>query len=122
MPRLIDLIRASAVPATPMHAAARGALALPAADMIEILVYLANHNKIFGQQARMTLAGWDEQSSLAVAADPNTPKEVLEYLIAPENLRPKLLPTLLENPSVSDTTLSVLASTGPREVVDAMGQ
>jgi hypothetical protein len=120
MPRMIELIRASAVPATLVHSAARGALALPAAEMIEILVHLANHNKIFGQQARMTLAGWDEKSSLSAAADPATPLEVLQYLASPDNLRPALLPSLLENPSVPEHTLLVLASSGSREVVQAM--
>ncbi len=74
---------------------------MPAAENIEILVYLARHNKVFGDLARMTLAGWDEKASLAAAADPQTSREVLEYMISPENLRPKLLPALLENPSVS---------------------
>ena len=57
MPRMIDLIRASAVPSNLMQAAARGALAVPPGEMIEILVYLATHNRVFGQQARLTLAG-----------------------------------------------------------------
>jgi hypothetical protein len=117
---MIDLIRTSSVPATLMQAAARGALSVPPEEMIEILVHLANHNKVFGQQARMTLAGWDEKSSLAAASNPNTSGEVLDYLTALENLRPHLLPALLENPSVSDSTLTVMATTGSREVVEAM--
>jgi hypothetical protein len=120
MPRMIELIRASAVPATLVHSAARGALALPPGEMIEILVHLANHNKIFGQQARMTLAGWEEKASLSAAADPNTPLEVLQYLASPDNLRPVLLPALLENPSVPEDALITLASSGSREVVHAM--
>jgi hypothetical protein len=120
MARMIDMIRSSSVPATLMHAAARGALSVPPAEMIEIMVHLANHNKVFGQQARMTLAGWEEKSSLEAASDPNTPREVLDYLIAPENLRPRLLPALLENPSISDLTLMELASKGSREVVVAL--
>ncbi|PYX35852.1 MAG: hypothetical protein DMG75_12620 [Acidobacteria bacterium] len=82
MPRIIELIRASALPFTRMHAAARGALTVPPAEMIEILVYLANNNKIFGQQARLTLAGWDESAALAVALDTTTPREVLAYMRA----------------------------------------
>jgi hypothetical protein len=117
---MIDLVRASAVPANLMQAAARGALSVPADEMIEILVHLAVHNKIFGQLARMTLAGWDEKASLAVAADPRAPQEVLEYWTAAENLRPKLLPALLENPAIDEARLSVMAATGSREVVDAM--
>jgi hypothetical protein len=122
MSRMIDLVRASAVPANLMQAAARGALSVPSDEMIEILVHLAVHNKVFGQLARMTLAGWDEKASLAVAADPKAPQEVLEYWTAGENLRPKLLPALLENPAVDPARLSVMAATGSREVVDAMRQ
>jgi len=120
MSRMIDLVRASAVPANLMQAAARGALSVPADEMIEILVHLANHNKVFGQLARMTLAGWDEKASLVVAANPKTPPEVLEYWAAPENLRPKLLPALLENPALSKTKLAEMAATGSRDVVLAM--
>ena len=120
MPRMIELIRSSSVPATLMQAAARGALSVPPAEMIEILVHLANHNKVFGQQARMTLASWEEKSSLEAAANPATPQEVLDYMIARENLRPRLLPALLENPSISDATLVALAAEGSREMVVAM--
>jgi hypothetical protein len=122
MSRMIELIRSSSVPASLMQAAARGALSVPPAEMIEILVHLANHNKIFGQQARMTLAAWEEKSSLEAAANPDTPQEVLDYLIAHENLRPRLLPALLENPAISDATLAALAASGSREVVVAMQQ
>src|SRR2546427_10935122 len=95
MPRIIELIRASALPFTRMHAAARGALTVPPAEMIEILVYLANNNKIFGQQARLTLAGWDESAALAGAFGTTTPREGLAYMIAPGKLRPCLLPAPL---------------------------
>jgi hypothetical protein len=122
MSRMIELIRSSSVPATLIQAAARGALSVPPAEMIEILVHLANHNKVFGQQARMTLAAWEEKSSLEAAANPDTPQEVLDYLIAHENLRPRLLPALLENPAISDATLVALAASGSREVVVAMQQ
>jgi hypothetical protein len=120
MPRMLDLIRASAVPATLVQSAARGALSIPPDETLEILVYLAKHNQIFGAQARMTLAGWDEKSALLAAENPKTSQEVLDYLIAPENLRPKLLPALLENPTVRDESLMELAVTGSREVVEAM--
>jgi hypothetical protein len=103
-----------------MQAAARGALAVPGGEMIEILVYIANHNKVFGQQARMTLAGWELKSSLEAASNPGTALEELDYLIAAENLRPPLLPALLENPSVKQEALLLMAADGSREVVDAM--
>ena len=120
MSRMIDLIRASAVPSNLMQSASKGSLSVPAPEMIEILVYLAVHNKIFGQQAQLTLAGWDEASSRAAASNPGTPREVLDYLISPKNLRPVLLPALLANPSVSAESLFELAPSAGREVVEVM--
>ena len=119
MSRMIDLIRQSAVPANVMRAASKGALSLPAAEMIEILVYLTT-NPIFAEQAKMTLAGWDEASSIAACADPNTPREVLEYFVAPANRRPRLVPALLENPSVPEAALLDTAQTASRELVEMM--
>src|SRR5271156_1282831 len=120
MPRMIDQIRASKLPSNMMQFAAKGALSVPPDENIEILVYLAKHNKIFGDLARMTLAGWDEKASLAAASDPKTPRDVLDYLISPENLRPKLLPALLGNPSVAESELAKFAVSASPEAIAAM--
>jgi len=120
MSRMLDLIRASALPSHQMMTAARGALQVPAAEAVEILVYLAEHNKIFGESARLTLAGWDEASSKAIASDPKTPKEVLDYWLSPKNIRPALFPILLENQSVPVGKLSELATTLKGEWIDTM--
>ena len=122
MPRTIDLIRASKLPSNMMQFAAKGAMSVPPGENLEILVYLAKHNKIFGDLARITLAGWDEKASLAAASDPKTAREVLEYLVDPENLRPKLLPALLENPSVPESKLAKVAISASRESIEAMLQ
>ncbi len=120
MPRMVDLIRNSQVPSNLMQSAARGALSVPPAETIEILVHLALHNKLFSEQARLTLAGWDEKASLTAAADPKTSAEVLGYLVSPENLRTFLLPVLAENPSVEEESLDVVAVSGSRSVVEAL--
>ena len=120
MSRMIDLIRASAVPSNLMQSAAKGSLSVPSREMIEILVYLAVHNKIFSEQAQLTLAGWDEAASRTAASDPKTPKEVLDYLISPKNLRPALLPALLANPAMPDESLLQLAPTAGRDSVEIM--
>lgn len=122
MARMIDQIRASRLPSNMMQFAARGALQVPAAENIEILVYLALHNKVFGELAKMTLAGWDEKASLAAASDPRTPPEVLNYFISPDNLRPKLLPALLENPSVPEAQLVKLSTSAMRDIIDVILQ
>jgi hypothetical protein len=120
MSRMIDLIRVSAVPSTVMHSASKGALAVPPAEMVEILVHLATKNHIFGQQARFTLASWDEAACRTVAANPKTPKEVLDYLASPHNVRQALLPALLENPSVGDGVLMELAASHSKDTLAAM--
>ena len=120
MTRMIDMVRASAIPSNLMHAAAKGALSIPAPEMIEVMVHLAVHNRVFGEQARLTLAGWDEESSLAAASSPGTSPDVLEYMASPHNLRPVLLPALLENPAVHETWIVTLATSGPRDIVDTI--
>ncbi|HXZ28824.1 MAG TPA: hypothetical protein VEG08_12600 [Terriglobales bacterium] len=119
MARMIDLIRQSQAPANVMRAASKGALSVPPAEMIEILVYLTTH-PLFAEQARMTLAGWDEASSLAACRDPQSPREVLDYFAAPANRRPRLMPALLENAAVPEAALMEMAQTASRELVDMM--
>src|SRR5216684_2975708 len=120
MSRMLDLIRANSLSWHQLMTASKGALHVPAEEMVEILVYLAEHNKIMGGQARLTLAAWDEASAKIIAANPTTPKEVLDYWLSPKNLRPPLFPLLLENPSVSNRILGELASTLKGEWIDAM--
>ena len=117
---MLDLIRASALPSNLMMAASKGSLAVPPQEMLEILVHLANHNKIFGQQAKFTLASWDENVSRAAAANPAAPKEILEYMISPHNLRPALLPALLSNPAITEGSLVALACAASRDVGETM--
>src|SRR5271170_5020825 len=102
MSQMLDMIRSSQVPSNLMQSAARGALSVTPGETIEILVYLALHNKLFAERARLTLAGWDEQASLAAAGDPKTSAEVLGYFVSLRNLRTSLLPALAENLSVSE--------------------
>lgn len=122
MPRMIDQIRASKLPSNMMQFAARGALQVPAAENIEILVYLARNNKVFGDLARMTLAGWDEKACLAAVSDPQTPREVLTYFVAHDNLRPTLLSALLENPSLPESEVVKLAVAALRGTVEIILQ
>lgn len=119
MPRMLDLIRQSSVPAAVVRSAAKGALTLPAGEMLEILVFLTG-SPIFAEDAKLTLAGWDLTSATAVASDPASSWEVLEYLIAPQNLRPKLLPALLENPSIREARLVDMAQDASREILEMM--
>jgi len=120
MPRMIELIQASAVPPDIMQSAAQGELALPGEELIEILVYIADHTPDFSETARAALANWDFDSLRRVSCDPNACKEVLDYLIAPQNARTDLLPTLLENLSIADDRVAELAATASDETLGVM--
>ncbi len=118
MPRMIDLIRASAVPANLVQSAARGGLAIPPQEMLEILVYLATENKVFAEQAGLTLAGWDEAFCRTAAANPGTARPVLAYFSAPENFRPVLFDALLANLSVPEESLAALIASISRDLAE----
>jgi hypothetical protein len=120
MPRMIDLIRASAVPANLVQSAARGTLAIPANETLEILVYLATENKTFGEQARLTLAGWEEAACRAAISNPATAQPILAYFSSPGNFRPALIPALLANPSVTEESLAQLSASIPRDMVETV--
>ena len=120
MSRMLELVRTCALPSHQMMSAAKGALHVPAEEMVEILVFLAEHNKIFGEQARMTLAAWDEASAKSIAANPDTPQEVFDYWLSAKNLRPTLFPLLVENPSVAPSKLAELGGALQGEWIDSM--
>jgi hypothetical protein len=81
-----------------------------------VLVYMAQH-PLFGQDARMTLAGWDAQSALEVLNKDTATPEVLLYYWQPENRRPVLMPTLIDNPAIPENLLMELADAASRETV-----
>jgi hypothetical protein len=115
MSKMIDLIRADAVPASIIQSAARGELSIPDADSLEILVYLAQQSETYGEQARWTLEDWEEEALRSSAASTHTAPEVLEYLT--KNLRPSYLMAIMTNPAVPNAALLELAKTGPRDAV-----
>jgi hypothetical protein len=117
---MLELVRTNSLSWHHMMTASKGALQVPAEEMVEILVFIADHNKFMGEQARMTLAGWDEASAKTIAASPHSAKEVLEYWLSPKNLRTPLFPLLLENPSVAVGKLSELATHLKGEWIDLM--
>jgi len=116
MAPILELIKKNAVPVNVMRSAARGALPLSADETLEVLVYMAQH-PLFGQDARMTLAGWDAQSALEALSKDTAAPEVLLYYWQPENRRPVLMPTLIENPAIPENLLMELADTASRETV-----
>jgi len=116
MAPILELIKKNAVPVSVMRSAAKGALPIPAEEMLEVLVYLAQ-NPLFGQEARMTLARWDAQSAMEVLRRLTAAPDVLLYFWSEENRRPGLMPTLIENEAIPEELLMELAGSGSREMV-----
>jgi hypothetical protein len=112
---VFDQIKGNAVPAAVMRSAAKGALPVEPREMLEILVYLT-HNPVFAQDAKMTLAQWDAVSAVEILAEPTAPPDVLAYFWSETNRRPVLMPTLIENPAISENLLMELAVTARREM------
>ncbi len=119
MANMLELIKSNAVPAAVMRSASKGALSVPGAEMIEILVYLTD-NPVFGQEARMTLARWDEAATRALVSSSTAPAAVLDYFWTPQNRRPALMPALIENPQIAEERLVELAASGTREIVNML--
>jgi hypothetical protein len=119
MSDIFDQIKSNAVPESVMRTAAKGALPVPPGETLEILVYLT-HNPVFGQDAKMTLAGWDIASAVKVLSDPGAPPEVLGYFWLETNRRLSLMPALIENPAITESMLIELAVTARREVVSLL--
>src|SRR5215468_6287399 len=119
MAQMLELIKQNAVPAAVMRSAAKGALSLPAPEMLAILVHLTG-NKIFAEEAAMTLAGWEEASLMAALSASDVPSELLEYFWNEKNRRRTLMPALLENPLVSEHRLIEAAGKANRELVNLM--
>jgi hypothetical protein len=116
MSTILDMIKRNAVPAAVMRTAAKGALPVPADQMMEILVYLTQ-NPVFAQDAKMTLAGFDLISATSIISNSQTAPEVLGYFWSSENRRPALMAALIENPAIPENLLIELAMDAPREIV-----
>jgi len=119
MNRMADMIRHSSVPDTVLRSAASGTVEMPLSEKVEVLVLLADH-AMFGQMARASLAHIEEDALLPVVTDQLAPKEVLNFFLAPPNRRPGLMPTLIANPAVPDSTLAVVAETASRTLIETL--
>jgi hypothetical protein len=114
--KILDQIKRNAVPVGVLRSAAKGALPLPPAEMLDILVYLTQ-NPVFAQEARMTLAGWDVVAAVEVVSDPAASPDVIAYYWSESNRRPALMPSLIENTAISENLLMEAAATCGREMV-----
>jgi len=119
MARMLELIREGKVPGSMVRRAARGELALPAAEAIAILALLAEDDEL-GDEAEQTLRGWDEASTVEVASDPQTTPEVLRCLLWTQSERPAVIQALCENPVFPLEELEEAAGQAGPAMLEAM--
>lgn len=119
MSKILDQIKRNAVPEGVLRSAAKGALPIEPAEMLEILVYLTQ-NPVFAQEAKMTLARFDVVATVEVVSDPAASPEVIGYFWMESNRRNSLMPAMIENPAVTENLLIEAAATGRREIVSLL--
>ncbi len=116
---MIELLRQSAVPPAVMRSAAQGSVSLPPGEMLEVLVYLAGNPSV-AEDARATLKKWDPSELGKMLSDPRTPREVLNYFLAPGNSQPATFAALCANPSLTADDLAGTLGTASREMLDTL--
>jgi hypothetical protein len=121
MARMVELIRDGAAPRSMMRRAARGELALPPEEAIEILMALSEDREL-GAEAEQTLASWDEASLSAVASNAENPPELLRYLLQNQTQRAAVIAALCGNPALPMEELESAASHGGPETLQGMLQ
>lgn len=119
MSRMLELVRQQQVPEPVLRSLATGTMPLARVEQLEILVELT-HDPRVGITAAQTLAGWSSDELRTLAADPLTPRAILNYFIEPRHRRPDIMLPLLSNPALSEGTIAVVAETARRELLEAM--
>jgi hypothetical protein len=121
MARMVELIRDGTAPRSMVRRAARGELAMPVGEAVEILVALAGDREL-GAEAEQTLADWDEASLSEVVSNAEAPLEVLRFLLRNPVQRPAVIAALCSNPALALEELEAAASHGATEMLQAMMQ
>lgn len=119
MPRTIELAKQNKLPEAELKAAAEGKMNLPAAEKLELLVYLSAHPAM-GGVARNALTNFPDSDVYTACGDAATPVTVLNYFLLPKNRKPGLVKVLAHNPSVPEGTLVVLADTAQRDLLEEL--
>jgi hypothetical protein len=120
MNKMLELIRSNSVPAPMMRKAVAGQLALPLAEQLEILIFLARQDG-YSTEALDTLASWDDEAVRKVCSDPGTPEGVIRYfLVGDLQRRPALLSLLIQHPSVNVEALLSVAQTANLEEIETL--
>ncbi len=100
-------------------AAARGALPIPAEDLLQVLFHLRGE-KDLREDILRTIGSMSEDTLTVIAADPGTPPPMLDFLVRSAFKRAEVMEMLLLNPATPDQTLQLAAQHGPVSLLELL--
>jgi hypothetical protein len=113
MGKMLDLIRECKAPAAMVQKAARGRLALPLWERLEVLVFLATSEDYQGtmlsDDARLALTSLDTEDLISAFAAPELPFRVAAFYLRKRSLDPRLAAALASNTAVEERLLTSFA-------------
>ena len=116
---LVERFREGNVPQPLKSAAARGALPLPAEDLLEILFLLRREPaKDLQQDIVKTIEGIPLDVMQQVASSPATPAQMLDFLARANIRRDQVLERVVMNPATADATLALLAQHASESILE----
>ena len=97
---VVKAIIGGTAPAPALLAAARGILPLPQADLLEVLVHLANGTDAeLASTAQATLNNQETNSLTAILESAETAPVILGYFAEKENLPSEIYEAVISNPN-----------------------
>ena len=116
---LVERFRSGEVPAPLKSAAARGALPLPAEDLLEILFHLRRDpSREIQQDIVKTIESMPLDVVQGVASSPDAPPPLLDFLTRASIRRDLVLEKIVMNPATADATLALLAQHGSESILE----
>jgi len=119
MSTLLEKFREGTVPRNVLHAAARGELALPPGEMLEILVLLRTHAEA-GGEAQRALADWDQDSVVTVCCSKEASPDLLRYFLASRSHAPDVVKAAAGNINLPEETLRHVAASSPMHMLGTL--
>lgn len=116
---IVERFRSGEVPDQVKAAAARGALPLPAEDLLQVLFHLRGE-KALQPDIVKTIGEMPADPLLEAAASAEARPEMLDFLARAAFKRAVIVEKLVLNPATSDRTLELIARHAPPELLELM--
>ena len=116
---IVERFRAGEVPEQVKGAAARGALPLPAEDLLQVLFHLRGEKALQADIVK-TIGEMPSEPLLDLAASGQASPEMLDFLARAAFKRGDVVEKLVLNPAVTDATLALVAQHAGPEMLELL--